>query len=175
MTQEEYALDLCNKLKDISAVVNPWWDSISIQPKIKKVIFNNPATIVYWSDNTKTVVKCQEGDTYSKEVGLAMCISKKYLGNKSNFNNEFKKWIPEEKEEVLSPEEGEKVPKEEIERMRERIERYCMNHSCPECLILSSYNECPMNHYRNFGYPDLMLEKDENIIKYYNVLKRRKA
>ena len=26
---------------------------------IKKVIFNPPATVVYWSDGSKTVVKCQ--------------------------------------------------------------------------------------------------------------------
>lgn len=64
----------------------------------KKVIFHDPATIVYWSDGSKTVVKCQPGDTYSKEMGLALCISKKALGNKSNFNNIFKKWIPEENE-----------------------------------------------------------------------------
>ena len=65
---------------------------------IKKVIFNNPATIVLWRDGTKTVVKCQQGDTYSKELGLAMCIAKKYLGNKSNFNNVFKKFINESEE-----------------------------------------------------------------------------
>lgn len=65
-------------------------------PAIKKVIFNDPATIVIWKDDTKTVVKCQSGDTYSEELGLAMCISKKYLGNKGNFNDEFKKWLPEE-------------------------------------------------------------------------------
>lgn len=62
---------------------------------IKEVIFNDPATIVIWSDNSKTVVKCQPGDTYSKELGLAMCISKKYLGNKGNFNETFKKYIKE--------------------------------------------------------------------------------
>ena len=61
-----------------------------------KVIFHDPATIVFWNDGTKTVVKCQPGDIYSKEMGLALCFSKKMLGNKSNFNNEFKKWIPEE-------------------------------------------------------------------------------
>lgn len=66
------------------------------ETRIEKVIFNDPATVVFWSDNTKTVVKCQEGDTYSKELGLAMCISKKFLGNKGNFNEEFKKWIQEE-------------------------------------------------------------------------------
>ena len=63
---------------------------------IKKVIFNDPATVVMWSDGTKTVVKCQPGDVYSKETGLALCIAKKFLGNKGNFNEVFKRWIPEE-------------------------------------------------------------------------------
>lgn len=70
------------------------------KPSIKNVIFNAPATVVYWSDGTKTVVKCQAGDTYSKETGLSLCIAKKYLGNKGNFNEVFKKWIPEETEPV---------------------------------------------------------------------------
>lgn len=77
---------------------NPW--SISPyrrDPKIEKVIFNDPATIVIWSDGSKTIVKCQPGDVYSKELGLAMCISKKFLGNKGNFNDTFKKYL-EEKE-----------------------------------------------------------------------------
>lgn len=64
-------------------------------PEIKKVIFNEPTTIVLWADGTKTVVRCQEGDTYSKETGLAVAICKKALGNKGNFNEVFKKWIPE--------------------------------------------------------------------------------
>lgn len=67
---------------------------------IKNVIFNDPATIVLWADGTKTVVKCQEGDEYSEEVGLALCFAKKALGNKSNFNNVFKKWIPEEQPDI---------------------------------------------------------------------------
>lgn len=72
--------------------------SISV-PAIKKVIFNYPATIVLWSDGSKTVVKCQDGDIYDPEKGLAMAISKKALGNKGNYCNEFKKWLPEEEEE----------------------------------------------------------------------------
>lgn len=67
--------------------------------EIKDVIFNDPATIVFWGDGTKTIVKCQDGDTFDKEKGLAMAISKKMLGSnksKSNFNDIFKKWIPDE-------------------------------------------------------------------------------
>lgn len=63
---------------------------------IAKVIHNDPATIVCWKDGTKTIVKCQDDDVYSKESGLALCIAKKVLGNKGNFNNVFKKWCDEE-------------------------------------------------------------------------------
>ena len=62
---------------------------------IKKVKFNPPATIVFWTDNTKTVVKCK-GEDYDPEKGLAMCISKKFLGDKGNYYEVFKKWLPKE-------------------------------------------------------------------------------
>ena len=65
-------------------------------PEIKNVYFNDPMTVVIWVDGTKTMVKCQPGDVYSKETGLALCIAKKSLGNMPNFNNVFRKWIPEE-------------------------------------------------------------------------------
>lgn len=48
---------------------------------ITKVIYNKPATIVFWSDNTKTVSKCAEADEYNKEAGLLMCFMKKMLSN----------------------------------------------------------------------------------------------
>ena len=67
-------------------------------PEIKDVIFNEPATIILWADGTKTVVKCQEGEGYDPEKGLAMAISKKVLGNKGNYYEVFKKWLPEEEE-----------------------------------------------------------------------------
>lgn len=63
---------------------------------VEKVIFNNPATIVIWKDGTKTVVKCQNDEQFDPEKGLALCFMKKALGNKSNFNNVFKKWIKPE-------------------------------------------------------------------------------
>lgn len=63
----------------------------TLESSIDRVIFNDPATIVIWKDKTKTVVKCQPGDTYDKEKGLALCIAKKHLGNKGSFNKVFKK------------------------------------------------------------------------------------
>ena len=61
--------------------------------RIKKVIFNNPATIVIWKDGTKTVVKCGKDDVYDEEKGLALCFMKKALGNKGNFNNTIKEYV----------------------------------------------------------------------------------
>ena len=83
---------------------------------IKRVIFNNPATIVFWNDGEKTVVRCMDNvevrekvihgrkkkfmvpmpsENYSKEIGLAMCIAKKAYGNTGTFNDVFKAFIPE--------------------------------------------------------------------------------
>jgi len=66
---------------------------------IKNVIFNNPATIVFWSDGTKTVCTCSEADTYDPEKGLALCCMKKLLyKNKGHiFNNAREKWLKKAK------------------------------------------------------------------------------
>lgn len=77
-------------------------DQVKALPEIKNVIFNNPATIIFWADETKTIVKCQDGDVYDPGKGLAIAIAKKALGNKGNFNNVFEKWLSKEKLERLS-------------------------------------------------------------------------
>lgn len=70
------------------------WIPNEWKTKIEKVIFNPPATIVLWSDGTKTIVHCGDGDVYDKEKGLALCYMKKVLGNKSgDFNKTLKRWL----------------------------------------------------------------------------------
>lgn len=61
-------------------------------PEIKNVIFNPPATIVFWQDGTKTVVKATN-EIYDPEKGLAMAIAKRALGNQGNYYNVIKKWV----------------------------------------------------------------------------------
>ena len=58
---------------------------------IKEVIYSNPATIVIWSDKTKTICKAVEDDTYNPEAGLAICILKKALGSTAVYNL-FSSW-----------------------------------------------------------------------------------
>ena len=72
---------------------------------IDRVIFNDPATIVFWKDGTKTVVKC-ENEEFDEEKGLAMAISKKALGNEGKYYNTFSKWLPESKETEESSSDG---------------------------------------------------------------------
>lgn len=67
--------------------------------EIIKVIFNNPATIVFWRDGTKTVVKCNPGDVFDPEKGLAMACTKKLFGNNGFYYDIFRKWLPEEEDE----------------------------------------------------------------------------
>ncbi len=55
-------------------------------PEIKDVIFNDSATIVFWDDGTKTVVKAVN-EKFDPEKGLAMAITKKALGNKGNYSD----------------------------------------------------------------------------------------
>lgn len=43
---------------------------------IEKVIFSPPATIVFFKDGKKVVVKCQYGDDWDEEKALAMAIVK---------------------------------------------------------------------------------------------------
>lgn len=64
-------------------------------PTIKDVIFNPPATIVFWSDNTKTVVKCDTTqEVYDPEKGIAMAMAKKLYGeNKYEYYNTFLHWL----------------------------------------------------------------------------------
>ena len=57
------------------------------------MIFNGPATIVYWDDGSKTVVKCQPGDTFSAETGLMAAMLKRFMGNDNTYNKVLNHWL----------------------------------------------------------------------------------
>ena len=62
----------------------------SNKKEIKRVIFNEPYTIVIWANGEKTIVKAQDGEPYDKEKGLAMCFAKYALGNTCRYFDFFK-------------------------------------------------------------------------------------
>lgn len=61
---------------------------------IKEVLYRNPATIVFWSDGTKTVSKCSKNDQYSPDAGLMCCCMKKLFGSKQ-VRMLVDDWVPE--------------------------------------------------------------------------------
>lgn len=47
---------------------------------IKEIIYNDPAVVVFWSDNTKTTSRRDERDTWDTEKGVVLCVLKKIAG-----------------------------------------------------------------------------------------------
>ena len=68
-------------------------------PGIEKVIFNEPATIVFWNDGTKTVVKCCEKDSYDREVGFKTALLTKMF-SKQALRDMINTYVPKKTKEV---------------------------------------------------------------------------
>lgn len=65
-----------------------------IHNSIKKVIFNDPATIIIWQDDSKTVVKCSDEEQFDKEKGLAMALVKHcFFHDSDTWYKQFRKQI----------------------------------------------------------------------------------
>lgn len=81
-------------------------DCNSLYPKPVKIIYDPPATIVFWTDGTETVVKCSMDDEYNEYYGFLCALGKKMFGTNSHLKklidekaerhyieDEFSKWI----------------------------------------------------------------------------------
>ena len=66
-----------------------------VRDSVKKVIFNPPATIIIWSDDTKTISKCGPNDVWDPEKGFAIAMLKYYIG-KSNLGWFMRKYVEPE-------------------------------------------------------------------------------
>ena len=71
---------------------------------VSKIIFNPPATIVFWEDGTKTVVKCSAEDEFSEYYGFLVALGKKVYES----NSQIKKLI-DKKAEWHENKKGEKI------------------------------------------------------------------
>lgn len=49
----------------------------TLTPTIKKVIYSGPKTIVIWTDGTKTIVSCREGQDFDPYYGFCAAVTKK--------------------------------------------------------------------------------------------------
>ena len=53
-------------------------------PEVDRIIFNNPATIVFWSDGVKTVVKAAENREFNPYYGFCAAVTKRLIGDNHN-------------------------------------------------------------------------------------------
>ena len=108
MNLNAYVEEVCAKLNERTTkmmkesvyvpVPIPLIECINVKGKPRPhIIFNGAATIVFWVDGTKTVVKCKEGTEYNAEEGLRWCIIKKLLGDSPEFWNFIKGAVPDDK------------------------------------------------------------------------------
>ena len=73
-------IDKCYTLAFIDNVI----DNILRFKDKNKVIFNEPATVLY-KDGKKYVSKCDKEDKFSEELGLALCLLKSFGVSYSDF------------------------------------------------------------------------------------------
>jgi hypothetical protein len=55
----------------------------------KRIIFNGRATIAFWPDDTKTVVRCAKDEKFIPEVGVAEAIVKRVFGGTAKGRERF--------------------------------------------------------------------------------------
>lgn len=48
-----------------------------------KIINQGPATIVFWDDKTKTIVKCSDNDEFDPDMAITMACLKKMVGDEA--------------------------------------------------------------------------------------------
>lgn len=65
----------------------------TLTPGVAKVIVNGPATIIFWTDGTKSIVKCQDDEQFDLEKGIAMCFARKALGNENKYHKYIRKAV----------------------------------------------------------------------------------
>lgn len=65
-----------------------------MRSNIKDVIFSDRVTVILWKDGTKTMVRAGKHEDYDPEKGFAMAVCKKMFGNKGNYYEVFKKYVP---------------------------------------------------------------------------------
>ena len=98
--QEENAF-MCKKF---NVTLPKTYENCFFVPKPKKIIYNNPCTIVLWEDGTKTICRVQEGQEFSEYYGYLACLAKKIYGTNGGVDRRIKSVREYGKEKKEKPE-----------------------------------------------------------------------
>lgn len=63
----------------------------------EKIYYNNPVTVVFWEDGTKTTVRLHEGEEYNEYSAFCAALAKKIFGNNSHLTKVVKSGIKPKK------------------------------------------------------------------------------
>ena len=113
---------------------------------IKNVIFNPPATVVFWTDGTKTVVKTQNGEEFDPEKGLTMAYFKKMHGNKGHYFEDIKKWTEkyEDQNTVKYTDDDLEAMYSEIEKNLTKLNTTVLNYVAAKNDSTPGDDQCPL-------------------------------
>ena len=92
---------------------------------VSKIIFNPPATIVFWEDGTKTVVKCSAEDEFSEYYGFLAALGKKVYEN----NSQIKKLIDKKAEWHENKKDKKDIPDVSVDSLTDAFE-YIFYSAC---------------------------------------------
>lgn len=105
--------------------------TIEVDPKPYEIesvkSFDDKTTVVFFKDGTKEVAVCTEDDTYSLEQGISVCLAKKLVGGKKNYNRIIKtaakQYRDERKAAKKAQEEKQKTHEERMRVQQNRAEK----------------------------------------------------
>lgn len=67
------------------------YESIVRALAIDHIFYDDIATVVFWKDGTKTIVKCPEGTPYDEYTAFCVAVAKKFYGTNSAIKRVIKK------------------------------------------------------------------------------------
>lgn len=103
--------------KDLNVARGSSFLTSALEPK--RIVHSGPATIVFWNDKTKTVVKCSENDIYDEYEAFCAALAIKMFGS----NSHLKKMIRDKTEEMTPKKEAEVKVKCEDSSLQEAINK----------------------------------------------------
>lgn len=130
---------------------------------IVKVIYNNPATIVYWEDGSRTVVKCQPGDEFNRTIGFLMCVMKKVTGNTGRYNEVLKKYVYDY--------DADRTPDD----MRKELGAFCNGRACHGCPLDKPGFSCGRGKWFLHDENTDAYMSDDEIRAHYDAMKGAKS
>lgn len=108
----------------------------------KRIIRNGIATIVFWNDGTKTIVKCAEDDEPDDYMAFCAAYCKKVFGS----NSQLKRVIKNARNAKSEKKKDKKVYSSVSEMVQDTLAT--VKFTMPGCLNCKAIN-CPDKHSKN--------------------------